>query len=168
MQEPIVSCPHCHHQFRLELTISPKPTATEGECHFGLRLQPASGGIDTKPTRGTSFVESSKNLVAHFKIGSIPAMPQSIKNAISIPLKGAKFDPSLFNEHSEKSKSRSSAIKPSKNSDHSMGTISKNFDKTREEPMSPSKKDFKFVEPTRPKLSEIIARVVAKHKNTSS
>ena len=49
-----------------------------------------------------------------------------------------------------------------------MGIIFKNFDKTREEPISLSKKDFKFVELTGPKLSKIIVRVVAKHKNTSS
>ena len=95
-------------------------------------------------------------------------MPQSIKNAISVPLKGAKFDPSLFDKHSEKSKSRFSAIKLSKNSDYSAGIIFKNFDKTREELISLSKKDFKFVELTRPKLSEIIVRVVAKYKNISS
>ena len=42
-----------------------------------------------------------------------------------------------------KSKSKSSMIKPSKNLDHSAGTISNNFDKTGEEPGSPAKKRFK-------------------------
>ena len=83
-------------------------------------------------------------------------MSQSIKNTISVLLERAKFNLSLFDKHSEKSKLRFLVIKLSKNSDYSVRTISKNFDKTKEEPISLSKKDFKFVKLTGLKLSEII------------
>ena len=59
-----------------------------------------------------------------------------------------KFDLSLFDKPSEKSKSksnlRSSMIKPSKNFDYSAGKIFNNFNETREKLGSSSSKDFKF------------------------
>ena len=91
--------------------------------------------------------ELSKNLVYPSRMESKPIVPSPSKNLISILSKGVRSNLSLFNEPSEKSKSKSksSMVKLSKNSDYSARTIFNNFDKTREELESLAKKDLKFI-----------------------
>ncbi len=113
MQEPVLSCPHCQHRYRLELTVSPKPT-TNGDhpaCYFNLRVQPALEAPGTHSTSETSFDESSQNSRAPSRTGSVSPMPQQSKNAISVPPEGVMSNPRLFDEPSEKSNSKSPTVK---------------------------------------------------------
>ena len=119
----------------------PKSNAVEPKSSSKLRNLMLSSSAAGLP-------EPSKDSVHPSGTESKPTVPSPSKNSISVPPEGVKSNPSLFDEPSEmsKSKSKSSMIKPSKNLDHSAGTTSNNFDKTGEEPGSPAKKDLKSVE----------------------